>query len=202
MSYLARFDPLTGLINRFMFSDRLQNAIARARRDGGLVSLMFLDLDEFKVEPDRYGDMELPDWLTKDEEAWLIVPLSTREELLGIILVDRGVIGIKLNYEDRDLLKTVGSHIAVHLAQEQSDSLLTEARQFEAYNRLTAFLRFRVKSGGGPIPGVDCSRPMPKSKTFAKCVAARHNECNQSRCGAIHHDPCSLDKECARRNAG
>ena len=24
MSYLARFDPLTGLINRFMFSDRLQ----------------------------------------------------------------------------------------------------------------------------------------------------------------------------------
>ena len=55
MSYLARFDPLTGLINRFMFSDRLQNAIARARRDGGLVSLMFLDLDEFKAVNDRFG---------------------------------------------------------------------------------------------------------------------------------------------------
>ncbi len=55
VSYLARFDPLTGLINRFMFSDRLQNAIARARRDGGLVSLMFLDLDEFKAVNDRFG---------------------------------------------------------------------------------------------------------------------------------------------------
>jgi len=55
MSYLARFDPLTGLINRFMFSDRLQNAISRARRDGGLVSLMFLDLDEFKAVNDRFG---------------------------------------------------------------------------------------------------------------------------------------------------
>ena len=55
MSYLARFDPLTGLINRFMFSDRLQNAIVRARRDGGLVSLMFLDLDEFKAVNDRFG---------------------------------------------------------------------------------------------------------------------------------------------------
>ena len=46
----------------------------------------------------------------------------------------------KLNYEDRDLLKTVGNHIAVHLAQEKSDNLLAEAQQFEAYNRLTAFL--------------------------------------------------------------
>jgi len=55
LSYLARFDPLTGLINRFMFGDRLQNAIARARRDGGLVSLMFLDLDEFKAVNDRFG---------------------------------------------------------------------------------------------------------------------------------------------------
>jgi diguanylate cyclase (GGDEF)-like protein len=55
LSYLARFDPLTGLINRFLFGDRLQSAIARARRDGGLVSLMFLDLDEFKAINDRYG---------------------------------------------------------------------------------------------------------------------------------------------------
>jgi putative PEP-CTERM system histidine kinase len=46
----------------------------------------------------------------------------------------------KLNYEDRDLLKMVGNHIAVHLAQEKSDSMLAEAQQFEAYNRLTAFL--------------------------------------------------------------
>ena len=55
LSYLARFDPLTGLINRFLFGDRLDSAIARARRDGGLVSLMFLDLDEFKAINDRYG---------------------------------------------------------------------------------------------------------------------------------------------------
>ncbi|NND01518.1 MAG: EAL domain-containing protein [Acidimicrobiia bacterium] len=55
MSFLARFDPLTGLINRFMFSDRLQGAIARARREGGLVALMFLDLDEFKAVNDHYG---------------------------------------------------------------------------------------------------------------------------------------------------
>ncbi len=55
LSYLARYDPLTGLINRFLFSDRLQSAIARARRDEGLVALMFLDLDDFKAVNDHYG---------------------------------------------------------------------------------------------------------------------------------------------------
>ena len=38
------------------------------------------------------------------------------------------------------MLKTAGNHIAVHLAQARSENLLSEARQFEAYNRLTAFL--------------------------------------------------------------
>ncbi len=55
LSYLARYDPLTGLINRFLFSDRLESAIARARRDESLVALMFLDLDDFKAVNDHYG---------------------------------------------------------------------------------------------------------------------------------------------------
>ena len=55
LSYLARYDPLTGLINRTLFTDRLQGAVARARRDGGLVAVMFLDIDDFKDVNDRYG---------------------------------------------------------------------------------------------------------------------------------------------------
>ena len=55
LSYLARYDPLTGLINRFLFGDRLQSAIARAKRDENLVALMFLDLDDFKAVNDHYG---------------------------------------------------------------------------------------------------------------------------------------------------
>jgi diguanylate cyclase (GGDEF)-like protein len=55
LSYLARYDPLTGLVNRFLFGDRLQSAIARAKRDGRLVALMFIDLDDFKAVNDHYG---------------------------------------------------------------------------------------------------------------------------------------------------
>lgn len=55
LNYLARYDSLTGLINRTLFSDRLESAVARARREGSVVALMFLDLDGFKEVNDRLG---------------------------------------------------------------------------------------------------------------------------------------------------
>lgn len=55
LALLAEYDPLTGLINRTLFADRLRSAIARARREGNLVSLMFLDIDHFKTVNDRFG---------------------------------------------------------------------------------------------------------------------------------------------------
>lgn len=53
--YLAQHDPLTGLANRALFSDRLGQAIAMARRDGRSFALMFLDLDRFKPINDTLG---------------------------------------------------------------------------------------------------------------------------------------------------
>jgi len=55
LGYLAQYDQLTGLINRSLFQDRLSSAIARARREGGLVTVMFLDIDGFKDVNDRFG---------------------------------------------------------------------------------------------------------------------------------------------------
>lgn len=105
------------------------------REQGWLV-----DLEEYREFPDRYGALEMPGWLLDDERSWLVVPLIARRELVGLVLLHKSPAPRELNYEDRDLLKTVGHHIAVHLAQERSDSLLAEAQQFQAYNRLTAFL--------------------------------------------------------------
>jgi diguanylate cyclase (GGDEF)-like protein len=55
LGYLAQYDHLTGLINRALFRDRLSGALVRARRDGGLVTVMFLDIDGFKDINDRFG---------------------------------------------------------------------------------------------------------------------------------------------------
>ena len=51
----ARTDPLTGLFNRGSFAERLEHAIAAARRSGRGLALLFVDLDRFKQVNDRHG---------------------------------------------------------------------------------------------------------------------------------------------------
>ena len=53
--YLAHYDGLTGLPNRVLFLDRLQQTFARSQRRGLLAAVMFLDLDRFKVVNDTLG---------------------------------------------------------------------------------------------------------------------------------------------------
>jgi diguanylate cyclase len=55
LSDLANYDGLTGLPNRTQFRDLLGHAMARARRSGSPMALMFLDLDNFKVINDTLG---------------------------------------------------------------------------------------------------------------------------------------------------
>ncbi|WP_298393013.1 EAL domain-containing protein [uncultured Azonexus sp.] len=53
--YMAHHDMLTGLNNRFSLKDRLEHALAVARRESARVALLFIDLDRFKVINDTLG---------------------------------------------------------------------------------------------------------------------------------------------------
>lgn len=55
LDHQAHHDALTGLANRVLFNDRLEHAIAKAKRSGKKLALFFIDLDHFKEINDSLG---------------------------------------------------------------------------------------------------------------------------------------------------
>ena len=55
LGFMAHHDALTGLCNRTMLEDRLQQALAHAERSGSHFALLFCDLDDFKPINDQFG---------------------------------------------------------------------------------------------------------------------------------------------------
>jgi diguanylate cyclase (GGDEF)-like protein/PAS domain S-box-containing protein len=63
LQHLATHDPLTGLPNRYLMTDRLHHTVAQAVRTGSRFALLFLDIDDFKSINDarghEFGDLVL-----------------------------------------------------------------------------------------------------------------------------------------------
>lgn len=105
-----------------------------------------VDLREHERDPGRYNNLMLPDWLASIDRAWLVIPLINEQELFGFMVFAQSDTFGHLTWEDTDLLKTVGQQVASYLAQRQAAQQLAEGRQFDAYNRLTAFLMHDLKN--------------------------------------------------------
>jgi putative PEP-CTERM system histidine kinase len=103
-------------------------------------------LEEFQREPGRYAGLVLPDWITTLREPWVIVPLLHAEELVAFIILARPPTPRTLNWEDSDLLKACGRQAASFLALLKVSEALADARQFEAFNRLSAYVVHDLKN--------------------------------------------------------
>lgn len=109
-----------------------------------------INLDEYRRDPGLYqslGDLTMPSWLRTLPNAWLIAPLLLQEKLHGFVVLARSpAVSRHFNWEDCDLLKTTGTQAASHLAQHAASQALAEARQFEAYNRLSTYVVHDLKN--------------------------------------------------------
>src|SRR5690348_2247645 len=100
------------------------------------------------TEPPPQGDERLraPEELTRLPHVWLLVPLVLEERLVGFVVLVHARARRAFDWEDIDLLRAAGSQVAGTLAQAADARRLAEARQFEGFNRLTAFLMHDLKN--------------------------------------------------------
>ena len=141
------FGPVVGWPERSLQRDRYP----QLAQDDQLVQFMrrrqwVIDLAEYRRAPEAYDNIVAPAFLADDHRLRLVVPLVSGDACLGFVILADPPPPFELTYEDRDLLKTVGRHVATHLAQHEADRRLAESRQFEAYHRLTAFVMHDLKN--------------------------------------------------------
>ncbi|HZX26277.1 MAG TPA: XrtA/PEP-CTERM system histidine kinase PrsK [Telluria sp.] len=92
------------------------------------------------------ADVAVPEWLRSYPRAWLVVPLLLREELVGFVLLTLPRSPVRLNWEMIDVLRVAGRQAAGFLAQQQAADALAQARQFESFNRMAAFVVHDIKN--------------------------------------------------------
>ena len=105
-----------------------------------------VDTREYVRDPGRYELLELDSSRLGINDPNVVVPLVHESQLIGFVVTSQPETPASLNYEDRDLLKTAGKQIASYLALQASADQLSQGRQFEAFNKLTAYLMHDLKN--------------------------------------------------------
>ncbi|HVE48613.1 MAG TPA: XrtA/PEP-CTERM system histidine kinase PrsK [Casimicrobiaceae bacterium] len=105
-----------------------------------------VDIAEARRFPARYAGLELPEWLATLQDAWIVVPLSASGELVGFVVLGQPRTPVELDWEVRDLLKAAARAAAGHLNELRVSEALLEARKFDAFNRMSAFVVHDLKN--------------------------------------------------------
>ncbi len=105
-----------------------------------------VDFDELRGGTGDYDGATLPEWLEGDRRAWLAVPLVHLDRLAGFILIERTLAPRTLNWEDYELLRTLGRQAAGYIAEAQTQAALDEAGKFDEFNRRFAFIMHDIKN--------------------------------------------------------
>lgn len=105
-----------------------------------------IDIDGLHAKPEEYDCLTLPDCISGIDDAWLVLPLIHRSKLIGFMVIGHSSVTRTLNWEDHDLLKTVALQAASYLALIAAREELDRAHQFDAFNRLSAFVVHDLKN--------------------------------------------------------
>lgn len=105
-----------------------------------------VNMEEFRARRTLYDDLTAPGWLSHLSDAWLVVPLSSLGTLIGFVILHPPRVTVDVNWEVLDLLKTAQQQAASYLGQVRASEALLEARKFEAFNKMSAFVVHDLKN--------------------------------------------------------
>ncbi|MCQ8104834.1 diguanylate cyclase [Methylomonas sp. SURF-2] len=115
MHHIAYHDVLTNLPNRILLADRLQQALARAKRENTKLALMYIDLDKFKPVNDNFGH-DVGDLLLKDVAARLSTCVKRESDTVARLGGDEFVVLLS-NYEQETDLSKVAKNMLNTLSE-------------------------------------------------------------------------------------
>jgi len=105
-----------------------------------------VELGDYASDRAKYRDLEVPAWLASLPSAWLVAPLPSGGDLVGFAVLVTPRAPVTVDWEVRDLIKTASRQAASYLAQAQASDALLEARKFDAFNRMSAFVVHDLKN--------------------------------------------------------
>ncbi len=105
-----------------------------------------IDLEEYRSRPRHYDGLVLPDWLSSLPDAWLVIPLRSTDSLLGFVVLATPRAPFDVDWEVLDLLKTAQRQAAGYLERMLAAEALLEARKFDSFNRMSAFIVHDLKN--------------------------------------------------------
>lgn len=105
-----------------------------------------ISLTEYRDQPQAYADLVMPAELLRHSQINLIIPLFYRQQLIGMIMTGPSHAISDINWEDRDYIKVMAKQLAHYLMLQQTHMELAEAKQFQAFNQMSAFLVHDLKN--------------------------------------------------------
>lgn len=144
---------LKGNDGSFTMRSRLNQGESGAVEPAGSLLSTFLDqrewvinLEEYRSSPTQYQGLVLPEWLSIQPDAWLVIPLKSAGSLVGFVVLAAPRARFDIDWEVLDLLKTAQRQAASYLARMLTAEALLEARKFESFNRMSAFVVHDLKN--------------------------------------------------------
>ncbi len=86
------------------------------------------------------------EWLAAWPGLWLAVPLPHAGQVIGFVLIARSRAGFRLEREAYDLLRVVGREVAIHIAEQRAQQLVSQTRDLREYSKRFAFVIHDIKN--------------------------------------------------------